>query len=92
MKTRYIAMIAATLCAAQAATAKADDYNVYSPRAVKGEFALEANSNFDHDHRPDMNKYFSEVAGFEYALQTGGRRKSAPRWRNHPERTSRQPT
>lgn len=59
---------ALVLCLSHAHVARADDYKVYSPRAVKGEFALEANTNFDLDHRTDMNKYISEVAGIEYGL------------------------
>ena len=58
----------AALAACAASPAHADDYKVYSLVAVKGEFALEANTNYDTDHRAANNNYLSEVAGFEYGI------------------------
>lgn len=48
--------------------ARADDYKVYQPRVENGEFAVEANLNYDFDHRDDKDHYFSQVLGVEYGI------------------------
>lgn len=68
---RTLGTLSVAVCAltiGHISVAHADDLKVYSPHIEKGEFSMEANLNYDTDHRPDHDGYFSQVVGAEYGV------------------------
>lgn len=68
MKISRLSLLSAMSVLALSAAAHADDYKVYSPVIESGERAVEANVNYDFDHRDGQNKYFSQVYAAEYGI------------------------